>query len=268
MIYIDTFTLSSLVLLNLYDNGITGARGYDIYEFSYGNLASTMKITPPTTNYYIDFTPPNSNPSTFPNALDWTYIDTSSGTSSVFTFYSYKTGVTNNYITGTHTISGINTVLTSSLLCKVVFSSPSTYRVITLATSGNTITSTPLDISLAVNALSTSKILWKISDDCNFLLIDTSILKLSSGTYQVINSNLNVVAIDSSFTYALVGNAIYKYSSTTNTFSSYKTGISANFIGNSELFRSTTRIILLYKNTNSLYLNAFTDVNGTLTLAH
>ena len=48
---------------------------------------------------------------------------------------------------------------------------------------------------------------------------------LAAGAYTVINSAITIAAIDSSFTYAVVGTAIFKYSSTANTFQSYKTAL-------------------------------------------
>lgn len=113
MMFVDTYTLSSLILLNLYDNGMAlSSKGYDIYEFNYGNLASTMKIVPPASTYHIDFIPSSSiTPTTISNVLVWTYIDSSSG-SSVITINAHKAGATNNYITATLTLSGIYTLLT------------------------------------------------------------------------------------------------------------------------------------------------------------
>ena len=110
MMFVDTFTLSSLVLLNLYDNGMAlASKGYDIYQFSYGSLASTMKIEPPASTYHIDFTP-SSSTTTIDNVLVWTNIDSSTG-SSVITINTHKTGVTNNYISGSLTLTGVYTLL-------------------------------------------------------------------------------------------------------------------------------------------------------------
>ena len=112
MMFVDTFTLSSLVLLNLYDNGMAlASKGYDIYQFSYGSLASTLKIEPTASTYHIDFTPTqNLNPTTINNVLVWTYIDPSLG-SSVITINTHKTGATNNYISGILTLTGVYTLL-------------------------------------------------------------------------------------------------------------------------------------------------------------
>lgn len=95
--------------------------------------------------------------------------------------------------------------------------------------------------------------------------MDTTILKkAASGTYTVINSGINVVAMDSSFSYALVGAAIFKYNSASNSFTSYKTNISANFIATSTLLSYNNRLILWCNNNNSLYINVLSDVNGSL----
>ena len=51
---------------------------------------------------------------------------------------------------------------------------------------------------------------------------------LATGIYSLINSGINVAAVDSSFTYAVVGTAIFKYSPTVNTFQTYKPVISSN----------------------------------------
>ena len=53
---------------------------------------------------------------------------------------------------------------------------------------------------------------------------------LAAGAYSVINSGITIAAVDSSFTYAVVGTAIFKYSSAANTFQSYKVGLTSDIV--------------------------------------
>lgn len=55
-IAIDDFYPNSLVILNLYTVGTTE----HIYEFTYGSLASIVKIVPPPIPSYINYTIPAS----------------------------------------------------------------------------------------------------------------------------------------------------------------------------------------------------------------
>lgn len=56
-IYVDDYYSDNLLTLNLYYNGLDTNKGYNVYSFSYGNLASTIKVIPPTDPPYLTFTP-------------------------------------------------------------------------------------------------------------------------------------------------------------------------------------------------------------------
>jgi len=113
-IYIDPSIVNNLVVLNLYDNQLTAAKGYDIYEFKYGNLASTIQIVPPTHIYYIDFTSTSiSTPTVSTDRYDWIYLD-STTTSTTLKYYIHKDGVQNNYLPLTKTVSGVYSLIASS----------------------------------------------------------------------------------------------------------------------------------------------------------
>jgi hypothetical protein len=56
MIAIDQFYLNSLVVLDLYLTA--NAKGYSVYSFSYGSLASMVKIIPAPIPAYLSFNYP------------------------------------------------------------------------------------------------------------------------------------------------------------------------------------------------------------------
>lgn len=61
MTYVDDYFLNQLYVLDLYYNGDSSFPGYDIYEYSYGNLAQTVRIIPPAQTIYFNTTLPAAN---------------------------------------------------------------------------------------------------------------------------------------------------------------------------------------------------------------
>ena len=79
MTYIDPYFIRKLFVLDLYDNANLNYPGYDIYEYSYGNLAQTIRVIPPTRSIYFNTTLPASiSTVTSPNRLQWDITDGSS----------------------------------------------------------------------------------------------------------------------------------------------------------------------------------------------
>ena len=74
--------MNNLVVLDLYANGVVS---YNVYSYSYGNLASTVRVIPPSIPIYLNFTYPTNNvllPS--PNLYAWDVLATVTDTT-----YSY-----------------------------------------------------------------------------------------------------------------------------------------------------------------------------------
>jgi len=75
MTYIDEYFLNQLYVLDLYYNGDSTYPGYDVYEYSFGNLARTIRVIPPVPSIYFNVTLPASSSSvSSPKRLEWTMI--------------------------------------------------------------------------------------------------------------------------------------------------------------------------------------------------
>ncbi len=79
-IYVDDYYSDNLMILDLYDNGLTSGRSYDVYSFAYGNLASTIKIVPPAVPPYLKFTPSSAYTSSasLASSFLWAFMQSSS----------------------------------------------------------------------------------------------------------------------------------------------------------------------------------------------
>lgn len=69
------------MVLDLYANADATYPGYDIYEYSYGNLASTVRVIPPSPSDYISYYLPNATTTlTSDTQLEWDQLDVSTNT--------------------------------------------------------------------------------------------------------------------------------------------------------------------------------------------
>ena len=78
MTYVDDFFFKQLYVLDLYHNGDSTYPGYDIYEYSYGNLAQTIRVIPQAPSIYFNTTLPVAPSLTSSTNLQWDMIDGSS----------------------------------------------------------------------------------------------------------------------------------------------------------------------------------------------
>jgi hypothetical protein len=185
--YIDDFFLDGLVVLNLYDNGLTTNKGYDIYSYSYGSLASTIKVVPVAVPSYLTFTPSTYTSSVISSSsFSWTYINTgSAATTSTITVNQHNDAISSTHLaTGTLSISytGLCVILATSQNCLIV-SQGTTYILYTLTqSSAGAITFTPLDITTTVSSAPT-KVSWKVSTDCSKIAVDNYIYATFGGSF-------------------------------------------------------------------------------------
>ena len=120
-IYVDDYYSDNLLILDLYYNGLETNKGYDVYSFSYGNLASTIKVIPPVEPPYLTFTS-----SAFTSSLSlqdsYSWIYTSIGdTSSTVTVYKHDDSLDSHFATGSINLDTTSvTVLAASSQCLLV----------------------------------------------------------------------------------------------------------------------------------------------------
>jgi len=271
--YIDDY-FDDLIVLNLYSNGATTNQGYDVYSFSYGSLASTIRVIPPSLPTYLSFTPPTSTSSIFASSSNfmWTYINTgSSATTSTVTVYKHDNTISTSHLaSGSLSISvaGSCVILATSQKCLIV-SQGSSYLLYTLnQSSTGTITFSSIDITFPAS-LSPNKITWRLNSDCSRFTVGKYIFALFSGSYSLIANNFSTfswIALDQSFTYAVVVGAIWKYDSTTNAYKSYYSTLNSAFTAGTVIQSSNSKIVVSKINSSDAFVNAFTDSGSALTL--
>ena len=268
--YIDDFFLDNLIVLNLYDNGLASSPGYDLYSYSYGSLASTIKVIPATAPSYLQFTPSTYTSSVISSSsFSWIYINTgSSATVTNITVNQHNDALSTHLATGTLSISytGLCVILATSQNCLVI-SKGTTYLLYVLTQSSlGAITFTPTDITAAVSNAPT-KVSWKVSTDCSKISVDNYIFASFSGSFSLVNNNFNKftwIAIDKTFTYALLSGSIWKYDATSNLNKSYST-LNSTFTSGSQLLSYSTRIIVYQLTSLSALVNSFIDTGSALT---
>jgi hypothetical protein len=222
------------MVIDLYDNGAASNRGYDIYSFSFGNLASTIKVIPTATPPYLTFTPTTFTSSiSSPSQYLWFYINTGSAfTSSTITVYRQDDTLSSHLATGVLSISytGVCTILATSKNCLIVSQGTTTYNLYTLSQNSNTLAFSSADISLWAGM--TTSTIWKVNDDCSKFSKGKFVFAYSttSSDFAFVSNTQNLVwtAIDSTLTYAYVSGVIWKYNSAKNLYVSYYTNISSS----------------------------------------
>lgn len=202
----------------------------------------------------------------------WAYINTgSTATTSTVTVYQHNDALTTHLATGSLTITftGLCTILASSQSCLIVSQGSSTYVLYALSQSSTgVITFTPTDITTSA-AVSPTKVAWRVNNDCSKFTIDSYIFANFGGSYTLVSNNFNKfiwLALDQTFTYALVAGAIWKYDGSSNIYKSYYTSLNATFTSGSGLQSSGNNIIVYKMGSTSALVNAFTDSGSSLTI--
>jgi len=163
--YIDDYYTENLIILNLYDNGLTPAanRGYYVYSFAYANLASTFQVVPPTVPAYISFATPSGAASKHPSSFQWVFKGANSAT-----VIRQDNNNANHY--NSQTISGLAngySIESTSKSCLIIKSSLA-YTLYDF--TGATFTSTSITSQVGNNPQSLS-----ITDDCSRLRVNNNI---------------------------------------------------------------------------------------------
>jgi hypothetical protein len=190
--YIEDYFTDSLYVLDLYDNGSTSNKGYDIYSYSYGNLASTIKVIPAATPAYLTFTPSVFTTfTTSASSFGWIYLNSAvSSTASTINVYQHNDTLSTHIATGTLSIAytGLCAILVYSQNC-IIVSQGSTYTLYSISQNANgTIIFDPIDIT-SLASLSPTKVVWRVNSDCSKFAVDSYIFAFFSGSYSIVSNN-------------------------------------------------------------------------------
>ena len=109
---------------------------------------------------------------------------------------------------------------------------------------------------------------WAISEECSKIKAGNAVYVLSaSGTYDLLTNPtaLTWVAFDSTMTYGLGSNKIYKYSSSGMTYVPVSSGINSAFVDGTVIQSYSNRIIAYIIEPTSIIIEAYIDNNNNLT---
>ncbi len=179
-ISIDSYYSDNLYVLNLYNS--SSASGYDVYSFSYGSLASTIKIVPVVTPY-LTFTPTNFTSTVSSSSLyQWFYVySNASVTNSTITAYRQDDTLSSHLATGVYPFAytGVCYILATSKNCLIYSQGNTSFTILSLNQSSTSFLFSSADVSPLV---STNNQTWRISDNCKRFSLGNTIYTSSNGT--------------------------------------------------------------------------------------
>lgn len=261
------------MVLDLYSDGAVNL-GYNIYQFSYGNLASTIKVIPVASLPYLTFTPSTfSSSKASSSQYQWFYINTgASAISSSVTLYSQVDSLTSHLSTGviSITFTGLCSILATSSKCMIISQGTSSYLLysFTSTTVNTTFTNTNITYFAGISSVTGSTV-WNINNDCSKFSIGSQIFAytVAAAGFALVGNlnNFAWTALDSSFTYGLAPGAIFKYSSSSNIYKSYYS-LDTTFSTASNIVSSSSNIAVYKLTSTSATLSAFYDNGTALTL--
>jgi hypothetical protein len=107
-IYVDDYFSDNLLILDLYYNGLDTNKGYDVYSFSYGNLASTIKVIPPVDPPYLTFTPSAfTSSASLQDSFGWFYTNIGASSSTI-TVYQHDDSLDSHFAAGSIAFNTVN----------------------------------------------------------------------------------------------------------------------------------------------------------------
>jgi hypothetical protein len=261
--FIDSYYSDNLIVLDLYDNGNSTDHGYFVYSFSYGNLASTIKIVPAAIPAYISFPPPTSTSHVaYPSAFEWIFVN-SGTTNSTITIYRQDDSVSSTHLASqTISIFRSNCAIVAASKNCFIFKSGSSYSLYNISSSPYT----SADITSQVGTIGNSTIV-QISNDCSKFRVNSNIFAKFNGLFQQTNANtISFIALDQSFTYALANSAMWKYTSASNSYQNYYNNASLAFSTGSMLQSNNGNIIAYQLGSSNSHVTALVDNGITLTI--
>ena len=266
MTYIDEYFLNQLFVLDLYFNSDSTYPGYDVYEYSFGNLAQTIRVIPPAPSIYFNVTLPSSSSvvaSYF--LLEWTMIV---GTDLVR--YRENDNVTNHVQIDTFPLAGswaVKAVSTNSQCTLIHNTGTNEFRVIQTISNGTASTIASTNIIPTVLASQVGSTLWEVSNDCLRVRTDTNVYAASSTStsFALVSAVSSWIAADSDLTYVLTASSILKYTSSNSSYTTVYTFTNATFSASSTIQSYGGQIIIAEMLASAVNAYGFSDSNGVLT---
>ena len=203
MTYVDDFFFKQLYVLDLYHNGDSTYPGYDIYEYSYGNLAQTIRVIPQAPSIYFNTTLPVAPSLTSSTKLQWDMIDGSN-----FVRYTENDNVTGNVQIDTIAVGASMQIKAASPNSECVLirnTGNDEFRVYQLTNNGTAATAGSPNLIPTALTSQVSSTTWMISNDCLRIKTDSNIYSAAStsSSFAFVQAVSSWMAVDDSLTYAL-----------------------------------------------------------------
>lgn len=253
----------------MYYNGDSSYPGYNIYEFSFGNLAQTVRIIPPTKSIYFNTTlsSPLNNLIASTKLLQFDYVDGLPNTT--FYRYSENNNVLNHVQVDSFTITGVWELKTVSAngQCILFKNSANEFRVDQFMSNGTSASVTATNSIPTLLASQSASVNWKISDDCLRIKSDSNVYSASSTTtsFSLVGAVSGWMADDDSLTYVLTSNTVLKYTSSNSSYDVIHTLVNLTFTSQAIISSYNNRIVIAEVGASTASAFAFIDNSGVLT---
>lgn len=256
---IDASLLEELVVLDLYYNGNSADPGYNIYEFYFGNMASTIRVVPPVPANYLYFTfPTNTYNAQSSSRYQWDFLNTAAGNTNL-TIYTENEKVVNHLQVDLFQWSGLWQRLASSDSCRLVKNTGNNTYVLYWYSSNGTslLVSNTFDLTSALTGTSS----WEVSKDCTKLKADANYFVYNGASYQAAVSPSGITALDSSLTYAITTSSVLRYNSNTNQYANFITNLTLST--NAKVQTYSNRVVVYDTSATGASIYSWLDNAGT-----
>lgn len=250
------------MLLDLYYNGDASNPGYSIYEFSFGNLASTIRVIPPVRSDYLSFSfPTNTYHAQRSSRFQWDFLNVAGGSTN-YTSYRENEQSPNHVQIDEFQWTGNWEILATSEACGLVRNTGNSSYVLYWYASNGTASSVSNTYDLTALGLSASA--WAVSSDCRKIRAGTSYYALNGAAYQLVAGTSGIVSADLNMDYGVTANSVVRYNSNSGQFESFYSGLTLSPAAKVAAYSG--RVLVSDTSSTAASVYAFLDSTGTASL--
>lgn len=272
--YVDSTNSNQNQLIVI--NSFNTSDGLGIQQIPYGNLASVVKIVPPTTPPYISFAIPTGAtsitiPTNATTPLYWLYVNNPNSTTTNITIVQNNASFPNNIKINKNVLSGSLEVMTMNSNCYITKSKTNIFTLVTFATVTNISAYNSSDslssiniTSLLANISINNATKWGLSSKCKRFSVNTMVFAKSNDTTFLPVTGMSASALSPNLDAAIVGTSIWLLNSKESKFSQVP-NLTVSLL-NHKIFRQDSRVMITHSNNTAARIKAyFLESTGTLT---
>ena len=269
---IDSTYDEELVVHDPYLSTANTPHSYNVVQYEYGSLSTNIRVIPPTTPAYFEFTKPASTAESVNSRDEFCFLNMGASSTTVYAKLLSQTA-TNNMIEFSETQTGQwSTILTHNRNCIWLRGNDGTSYKMLLNAEMSSASSTSIDLTSLIGSLSSAKTSFVASEDCSRIAIDKQIFVLATGgsSYSAAVNDFSTLvydAADQDLTYLLVANTnkLFKFDSGTSSYQEFHTSLNVLFTASSSLASSTNALLVSVTTASSAIVQVFSDSGSALT---